>query len=142
MFAKYLAVPLLLLSAGSASSAQESHSLNQLEGTARVLMVFAPDANSTNFKRQLSLIEHHSFELSARNTVVVPVGPSGMDLFGGEMLPLSSTSEQTYARTRYHVNLSDFAVVLLNEDGAEAMRSTQPVDIHLLVAMLDAMPQR
>ncbi|GAC1427778.1 MAG: hypothetical protein NVSMB62_25720 [Acidobacteriaceae bacterium] len=138
-------LPLALLVLLGTCAAQQSPAISQLQGTSRVLMVFAPDANSVSFKRQLALIERHSFELSSRNTVVIPVsenagGPG--DLFSGEQLPLSSTTEQVYARTRFHVEPSTFLVLLLNEDGAEQLRSQRPVDIHELVAKLDTMPQR
>lgn len=137
-------LPLALLVLLGTCAAQQSPAINQLQGTSRVLMVFSPDTNSASFKRQLALIERHSFELSSRNTVVVPVSDAGFsgDLFSGEQLPLSSTTEQVYARTRFHVNPADFVVLLLNEDGAEAMRSQRPVDIHELVARLDMLPQR
>ena len=126
-------------------AAQEAQPLAQIQGNSRILMVFAPDANSANFKRQLQLIEHHSFELSSRNTVVVPVSTGGdlaASLFGGELFPLSGNSELSYARSRYHIQAADFTVLLLNEDGAEALRSANPVGIHELTARLDAMPQR
>ena len=125
--------------------AQEAQPLSQLQGSSRILMVFAPDTNSANFKRQLQMIEHHSFELSSRNTVVVPVSSGGdlaAQVFGGEMLPLSGNAELSYARTRFHIQSSEFAVLLLNEDGAETLRSKKPVDIYELTAKLDTMPQR
>ena len=141
MFLKRL--PLALLALVGSCIAQEAHPLTQLQGTSRVLMVFAPDTNSANFKRQLQLIERHSWELSTRNTVVVPVSPISLtEYFAGESLPLANGTEQTYARTRYHVSLTDFAVILLNEDGAEQMRSAKPLDIHELTARLDSLPQR
>ncbi len=138
-------LPLALLALLGTCAAQQSHPITQLQGTSRILMVFAPNPDSANFKRQLELIEHHSFELSSRNTVLVPVSENlGLvgNLFGGEQLPLSSTTEQVYARTRFHVDASDFVVLLLNEDGAEQLRSQKPMDIHELVAKLDTLPQR
>jgi hypothetical protein len=91
------------------------------------------------------MIQHHSFELSSRNTVVVPVADNPLSIseyFDGENLPLFDRGEQSYARTRYHVQASAFVVLLLNEDGAEEMRSLQPVDIHQLTARLDELPRR
>lgn len=137
-------IAIALLALGTCAVAQDAHTLNVLDGNARVLMVFAPDANSASFKLQMQMIEHHSFELSSRNTVVVPVSEGSLvpNYFEGETLPLTDRSEQTYARTRYHVRAADFVVLLLNESGAEQMRSVQPVDIYQLVARLDKMPTR
>jgi Domain of unknown function (DUF4174) len=138
-----LPLALLILAAGSCS-AQDIHPLAELQGTSRVLIVFAPDTNSASFKRQLQLIERHGYELTQRNTVVMPVslaGPGTGDHFSGENLPLSTTGEQADARTRFHVKPGDFLVVLLNQDGTEQIRSASPVDIHELTAKLDSMPR-
>src|SRR5580658_455321 len=126
-----LKLPLALLVLAGTCSAQDVHPLAQLQGTSRVLMVFAPDSNSASFKRQLQLIEHHSYELTQRNTVVVPVsltssGAASEDHFSGENLPLASSSEQADARSRFHVQPGDFVVVLLNQDGTEQMRHAPP----------------
>ena len=139
-----LALLVALISLGTAS-AQEQHSLAQLQRNARVLMVFAPDSNSASFKAQLTLIERHSFELSARNTVVVPISTAsryGDERFSFENLPLGTATDQAEARTRFHVKDGDFVVILLSEDGTEQIRSARPVDIHELTARLDAGPRR
>ncbi len=130
----------LLLLVGTCT-AQEHHSLSQLQGSARVLIVFAPDhTESADFNRQLQLIERHSFELSLRNTVVVPVSTE-MDAsahFSFENLPLGNPLEQADLRSRFHVQPADFLVVLLSQDGIVQIRSASPVDIHALTASLDA----
>jgi hypothetical protein len=139
-----LKLPLLLLVLLGTCAAQDEHPLTQLQSTARVLIVFTPDTNSANFKRQLQLIEHHAYELTQRNTVVVPASlkSTGDEVhFSGENLPLTSPAEQADARTRFHVQPGDFLVVLLSEDGTEQIRSASPVDIHSLVASLDSLPK-
>jgi hypothetical protein len=121
--------------------AQDAHPLTDLQGTSRVLIVFAPDTNSASFKRQLQLIERHAYELTERNTVVVPVSfvsTGSEEHISGENLPIGTTGEQTDARNRFHVKPGDFLVILLNQDGTEKIRSANPVDIHQLTASLDA----
>jgi hypothetical protein len=138
-----LKLPLVLLVLLGTCAAQDQHSLTQLQNSARVLMVFAPDANSANFKRQLELIERHSFELSIRNTVVVPVSTAsrfGDELFTFENLPLGTAREQADARNRFHVQPGEFLVILLDQDGSIQIRSGAPVDIHELTASLDSLP--
>jgi hypothetical protein len=138
-----LKLPLFLLALLGTCAAQDQHSLTQLQRNARVLIVFTPNSNSASFKMQLQLIERHSFELSQRNTVVVPVSSTFMtadNQFSFENLPLGSANEQADARTRFHVRPSDFLVILLNQDGSEQIRSASPVDIHELTAKLDAIP--
>jgi hypothetical protein len=139
-----LKLPFALLVLLGTCAAQDAHPLTQLQGTARVLIVFTPDANSANFKRQLELIEHHSYELTERNTVVVPVSLASTgteEHFSGENLPLATSTDQADARSRFHVQPGEFLVVLLNLDGTEQIRSASPVDIHQLTAKLDAMPK-
>ena len=140
-----LKLPLFLLVLLGTCAAQEQHSLTQLQNNARVLMVFAPDANSPSFKRQLEQVERHSFELSVRNTVVVPVSTAAKfsdELFTFENLPLGTPSEQADARSRFHVQPGDFLVILLDQNGAVQIRSAAPVDIHELTASLDSLPDR
>jgi hypothetical protein len=139
-----LKLPLALLVLLGTCAAQNVHPLTELQGTSRVLIVFAPDTNSAAFKRQLQLIERHGYELTERNTVVMPVslaGVSAEDHFIGENLPLTASSEQADARTRFHVKPGEFLVILINQDGTEQIRSTSPVDIHELTAKLDSMPR-
>ena len=137
-------LPLALLVLLGTCAAQDAHPLAELQTTARVLMVFAPDTSSINFKRQLELIEHHSYELAERNTVVVPVSQpvAGVEVhISGENLPLSTSGEQADARNRYHVKPGEFLVVLISQNGTEEIRSASPVDIHSLTAKLDSMPR-
>ena len=140
-----LKLPLALLVLLGTCAAQDAHPLAELQGTSRVLIVFAPDTNSISFKRQLQLIERHGYELTQRNTVVVPVShtAAGNDdqFFSGENLPLATITDQADARNRFHVKPGEFLVVLLNQDGTEQIRSANPIDIHELVAKLDSMPR-
>jgi uncharacterized protein DUF4174 len=141
-------LPLLLLAllgtCAATCAAQEPHALTELQGTARVLMVFAPDSSSASYKRQLELIEHHAFELAQRNTVVVPaslVANNTEDFFPGENLPFATPTEQADIRTKFHILPGDFVVILITQDGAVRIRSASPVDIHSLTASLDALPR-
>jgi hypothetical protein len=139
-----LKLPLLLFALLGTCAAQDQHSLSELQASARVLMVFTPDSNSANFKRQLQLIEHHAYELTERNTVVVPASLAAKgneDFFPGENLPLASAADQADARSKFHVQPGDFLVLLLSQDGTVQIRSASPVDIHALVASLDALPK-
>jgi hypothetical protein len=140
-----LKLPLVLLVLLGTCTAQDQHSLAQLQNNARMLIVFAPDANSPAFKRQLELIQRHSFELSIRNTVVVPVSTAskfGEEKFSFENLPVGTAAEQAEARNRFHVQPGDFLVILLDEDGTVQIRSAAPVDIHEVTASLDSLPPR
>jgi hypothetical protein len=140
-----LKLPLLLLILAGACAAQDRPSLAQLQSNTRMLIVFAPDANGPEFKRQLELIQRHSFELSARNTVFVPVSTAsrfGEEKFSFENLPVGTPDEQAEARNRFHVLPGDFLVILVDEHGAQQIRSAVPVDIHELTASLDSLPPR
>lgn len=137
-----LKLPLFLLVLAGSCAAQDVKPLSQLQGSARVLMVFAPDGDNPDFKRQLQLIERHSFELSLHNTVVAPVSASGIspDHFAFENLPVGTAGEMADARRRYRVQPGEFMVILVDEAGREQIRSAAPVDIHELTASLDSLP--
>ena len=139
-----LKLPLLLLVLLGTSAAQDPHPLAQLQSNARILIVFAPDSSSANFKAQMELIERHSFELSLHNTVVVPVSlaRAADERFSFENLPLGTALEQADARSRFHVGPNEFRVILLNLNGTEQVRSAAPVDIRAPMASLDSLPVR
>lgn len=136
---------LLLVILGTCAAQEPVSSLADLQTNTRILLVFAPDANSSNFKMQLELIQRHSFELSARNTVFVPVSTAskyGEEKFSFENLPVGSAREQAEARNKFHVTPGEFLVILLDEHGTQQIRSPLPVDIHVLTASLDSLPPR
>ncbi|HEV2646345.1 MAG TPA: DUF4174 domain-containing protein [Acidobacteriaceae bacterium] len=146
-----LKLPLLLLlltgmcTAQNPSSAdsQDRPSLAELETTARVLLVFAPDANSPGFRRQVDFIQRHSFELSSRNTVFVPISTASRfaeEKYSIENLPLRTPAEQAAIRARFHVQPGEFVVILLDENGTQKIRSASPVDIRTLTAGLEPLP--
>lgn len=138
-----LKLPLMLLLVLGTCAAQDRPSLAQLQTNSRMLLVFSPDANNPGFKQQLELIQRHSFELSARNTVFVPVSTAskfGDEKCSFENMPVGSAAEQAEARNRFHVQPGDFLVILLDENGNQQIRSAAPVDIHALTASLDALP--
>ncbi|HXE07854.1 MAG TPA: DUF4174 domain-containing protein [Acidobacteriaceae bacterium] len=129
------------LSQAVAQSSTAQHPLPQLPNT-RVLIVFAPAADSAAFRTQLQLLERHSYELSMRNTVVVPIASDPSAHFAFEHLTLTGAEDQAFARARFHVAPGEFAVILLNADGSEQTRSATPMDIHALVSRIDAVPHQ
>ena len=140
-----LKLPLMLLLVLGTCAAQDRPALSQLQANSRMLLVFAPDANSPGFLQQLELIQRHSFELSARNTVFVPVSTAsryGEEKCSFENLPIGTEAEQAAARSRFHVRPGDFLVILVDENGNQQIRSAAPVDIRSLVSSLDSLPPR
>jgi Domain of unknown function (DUF4174) len=138
-----LKLALALLAGVGSCVAQTAHPLVELQGTSRLLMVFSPDCNDANFKRQLELIERHSFELTERNLVVIPVAFASLgteDHFSGENVLLGDYQVST--RSRFHVQREEFLVIVLNADGTERIRSNVPMNIHELTARLDPPPKR
>jgi hypothetical protein len=128
------------LSRSVAQSSTAQHPLPQLPNT-RVLIVFAPAADSVAFRTQLQLLERHSFELSMHNTVVVPMASDPSAHFAFEHLTIPGAEDQASTRARFHVAAGDFAIILLNPDGSEQARSATPIDIHALVSRIDAVDQ-
>jgi hypothetical protein len=128
------------LSRSVAQSPTAQRPLPQLPNT-RVLIVFAPAADSAAFRTQLQLLERHSFELSMHNTVVVAMASDPSTHFAFEHLTLPGADDQASARARFHVAFGEFAVILLNPDGSEQARSATPMDIRSLVSRIETLDQ-
>ena len=103
------------------------------------MLVFAPDTATAALKQQITFLDHHSLELSKHNTVLVPIvtqhnGPD--NVFTGENLNPGTYRDQLSARRKFGIKYNDFAVILLDEDGAEEFRSAKPLTIAEIQAHL------
>jgi ribosomal protein S15P/S13E len=139
-----LKLPLLLFALLGTCAAQNPPALTELQGSARVLMVFAPDSNSAKLQtsapaHRASRLRTHRAQHRRRSRLIASKGND--DFFPGENLPLATATEQADARTKFHIQPGDFVVILLSQDGAVRIRSASPVDIHALTASLDALPK-
>lgn len=110
----------------------------------RPLLVFSPSATDARLRRQGEILDADADDMMDRFVLFTPILPSTK----GYSAPLDTpyvllSRQQTQAiRSQFHVPLESFMILLLGEDGSEALRSTRPIDSARLNALIDTMPSR
>jgi hypothetical protein len=110
----------------------------------RPLLVFAPRSGDPRLKKQGAILDDDADDMMDRFVMLTPVLTDSK----GYQTPLDSPyivlgkSEMQAIRARFHVAEDRFLVLLLGEDGSEALRSSEPVDATRLNALIDTMPSR
>lgn len=115
--------------------------IQQLQGNARALLIFAPDTSNPALRLQMHLLKGHDLELSKLNTVFVPLvtlahGPN--DVVFGENIHPGNYRDQLSARRKFGIKYNQFAIILLSKDGTEKFRSTTPVDMTTLTTAIES----
>jgi hypothetical protein len=135
----------LALLAPMVGSAQQT--LAGLVDRNRVLLIFAPTGADRRYGQQIAAFEHHEVDLRSRDVVVIPVlidggPPQSSNTVRMLQPPLIQADEQITIRRRFHIQQSQFAVILLGKDGGEKLRSATPIALARLNRTIDAMPGR
>jgi hypothetical protein len=119
-------------------------SLAAMHACYRPLLVFSPQADDALLKEQSAALDAAADDMMDRFVMLTPVVPDAKDFTAPLDTPYTVLSQQEMnsIRTRFHVRTDEFAVVLLGEDGREKLRSTKPVDVDRLNALIDSMPER
>ncbi|MDE1162736.1 MAG: DUF4174 domain-containing protein [Acidobacteriaceae bacterium] len=115
--------------------------IQQLRGNARVLLIFAPSAETPVMQEEMLMVERHQLEFTQRNTVVVPIlnpNDSRNFEFNGEHLDSGTAADLASARQKFGIKPDQFAIVLLDDQGIERTRWTQPVSASDLDDQIDA----
>jgi hypothetical protein len=110
----------------------------------RPVVVFAPGARNATLVAQQALLDDYADDMMDRNLLYVPVlADGGRSHFNPPLdapYVLLDPTEMSSIRSRFKVSPSEFAVVLVGKDGGEKFRSTKPVSVLKLDALVDAMP--
>ncbi len=112
----------------------------------RPLLVFAPTAADARLTRQQAWLDQAADDMMDRNVLYLPVLPAAANAAFRAPLDvpfdLLAGPELASLRRRFQVAPMQFEVVLLGEDGGEKLRSSVPVPIEKLNALIDSMPTR
>jgi hypothetical protein len=110
----------------------------------RPLLVFSPSATDSRLKRQGEILDSDADDMMDRFVMFTPILPSTRGYSAPLDTPyvLLSMQQMQAIRSQFHVPQDTFIVLLLGEDGSEALRSTRPVDSVRLNALIDTMPSR
>lgn len=108
----------------------------------RPVLVFAPDPQSPPFLEQQKLLDRYADDMMDRNLLYVPVLARSTHFEAPLDAPYVELrqSEMHAVRARFQVAPSEFTVVLVGKDGGEKFRSTRPLSVLRLDALVDAMP--
>ena len=118
-----------------------SASETALEGyrwKARLLLLFAPGADSALYLRQQEMLLVAKPVLNERDIVVISVLQDAVSMKQRSAERVSADD----LRDAYDVLPHDFRVVLIGKDGGVKLRQDQPILAADLFALIDSMPMR
>ncbi len=133
-----LLLSLLTVSIASCMQAQENP-LAKHRWEHRVILVFAPDTESTDFQQQLDILTSDSAGMKDRDLFVYHLFPKGGTVADGGDLAAETVRA---LRQRYRIEPSDFTTILIGKDGGEKLRTEKPLPLEKLFDTIDAMPMR
>jgi hypothetical protein len=118
--------------------------LDAMRNCYRPLLVFSPTASDPRLKQQTKILDADADDMMDRFVMFTPILPSAKDFAAPLDTPyvLLSTQQMQAIRARFNVPIANFVVMLLGEDGVEALRSIRPVDSTRLNTLIDATPSR
>ncbi len=112
--------------------------LASLKDRFRVLLIFAPKPDDPQLEIQLRTLNEHAPAASERDLI-----PIALPYQSPSPTPTTlSPAEADRLRRSLAIPPADFTVILLGKDGGEKLRSSKPLTIDHLNAIIDAMPMR
>jgi hypothetical protein len=145
----YLATLLLLLCPALHAQARPQcqvvpKSFAAMRGCFRPLLVFSSAPNNALLRRQIALLDHDADDMVDRFVLCTPVAPDPHQVSTPLDAPYTilDAQQMTEIRARFHIPASQFAVLLLDEDGSVMLRSSNPVNPARLNVLIDRTPER
>lgn len=105
----------------------------------RVLLVFAPSDQNTNYQQQVQLFKQHQQGLNERDLLLVTVLEKGTSYSNQQVIDTASAAK---LRQRFNINDNDFRVVLVGKDGGAKRQDSTVVQAETIFREIDAMPMR
>lgn len=127
----------ILLISGSTYS-QMLSDLSEYRWQNRLVLLFAPHVDNTQYQQQYQLLHDDQSGLDERDLLIFSVLPNRVIEDGD----LATVEQATKLRKHYRVSDAAFLIVLIGKDGSEKMRSDKVVPREELYALIDAMPMR
>jgi len=133
------ALPLLLmLAAGSGQALDAARLMPDLIWEKRVLLVFSPDGQNTDFQHQQAILQAIEGGLSERDMIVIQA-------FVDDHVVVDEQSHAQSAASfyqRYTVSSDEFRIILVGKDGTIKLDRDSAVSGADLFALIDSMPMR
>ena len=143
-FAAFLPLAAAALGQASLKCQVRPKTLTAMRNCYRPLLVFSPSAADSRLKRQGEILDADADDMMDRFVMFTPILTStrGYDPPLDTPYVLLSAQQMQSIRSQFQIPQETFTVLLLGEDGAEALRSARPVDSSRLNALIDTMPSR
>jgi len=118
--------------------------LAAMHGCYRPLLVFSPGPKDPRLRHQASLLDSGADDMMDRFVLFTPIVSDARRVNPPADSPytLLGPREVEQARARFRIPQEEFAVLLLGEDGSVKLRSSAPVSVERLNALIDRMPTR
>ncbi len=119
-------------------------SLAAMRGCYRPLLVFSPSPRDPRLKRQTALLDAAADDMMDRFVLFTPIAPDERRVSTPLDAPYTvlGSRELSELRNRFKIPQGEFAVLLLDENGAVRLRSGTPVSVGRLNALIDRTPRR
>jgi hypothetical protein len=139
-----LLAPLFAQAQARPDCALRPASLTQMRHCYRPLLVFSPSATDARLVKQQSTLDEAADDMMDRFVLFTPVITKSTNYQPPLDTPYALLSQKELAAIRNHFQIPEnqFIILLLGEDGTIKLRSTTPVTINRLNALIDAMPDR
>ena len=121
----------LLLSFSFTKDTSLEKKLKSLTWKNRVIVLYAPEASSTEFQQQKQILAAKTKDLQERDLVVI-------ECVGNAL----SAEDKNYMKSHFTHDLTGFGVWLMGKDGGTKLSSTQPVSTEKFFSLIDSMPMR
>lgn len=134
----------VLLAQASLHCAMRPTSLKAMLHCFRPLLVFSPSPTDARLRKQSEILDAAADDMMDRFVMLTPVVPNRKKYVRPLDTPYVVLRQATMGaiRERFHIPRSRFEVLLLDEKGRVRLRSTRPVDITRLNALIDSWPER
>ncbi len=127
------------VAASPARSQEIEFKLSDYQWQHRILLVFAPSADSSQYRQQMQAWQADTAGTNDRDLKLVQVLGTGESQVDGRSL---SSASAEGLRQQFGIPPEEFAVILVGKDGTEKQRSHTPMDLAMLFRTIDAMPMR
>ena len=105
----------------------------------RLLLVFAPSANTPAYQKQMQLFQTQQAGFKERDLLLVELLTEGTSHAERQAIDQADVAKM---RSRFKVAPQDFRVILVGKDGTAKRRDSNPVQPRVIFNEIDAMPMR
>jgi hypothetical protein len=113
--------------------------LDQYQLKNRIVLVFAPTPRDIRYEEQIEEIEQVREEADDRDLLLFGIFEDGPSFAEARAI---SSEESARARTRFDVGASEFGLRLVDKDGTEILRSSDPLTAEQIFLAIDATDRR